>query len=99
MAILSEETTLEERGPALAGWNGTTGIWGIAAPLRMSLLVGAGILTRRRRALGHRGVSRGRRRGAVPRHRSRARRSVRQAVTDSRMANGLRGLRSIALGR
>jgi len=97
VAILSEETSLEERGPALAGWNGTTGIWGIAAPLTMSLLVGAGILT----------VSTGLAIAAITTAMgvamylatdSRAA-IVKRAVTGSRMAHGLRGLRAMALDR
>jgi MFS family permease len=44
LAVLAEETSLEERGAALAGWNGTTGVWGIASPLAMSLLVQAGAI-------------------------------------------------------
>lgn len=97
VAVLSEETTLEERGPALAGWNGTTGLWGIAAPLGMSLLVGAGIITVTQglaiaavtTALGVGMYLATDRRSAV----------VRKVVVDSRMASGLRGLRSMALDR
>ena len=97
VAILAEETSLEERGPALAGWNGTTGIWGIAAPLTMSLLVGAGILT----------VSAGLAIAAITTAMGVAMylatdsrtAIVKRAVTDSRMAQGLRGLRAMALDR
>ncbi len=97
VAILAEETSLEERGPALAGWNGTTGIWGIAAPLTMSLLVGAGILT----------VSAGLAIAAITTAMGVAMylatdsrtAIVKRAVRDSRMAQGLRGLRAMALDR
>ncbi len=44
LGVLSEETPVQDRGSALAGWNLTTGIWGISAPIAMSLLLGAGIL-------------------------------------------------------
>jgi MFS family permease len=45
VALLADETSLEERGAALAGWNGSTGVWGIAPPIAMSLLVGSGLLS------------------------------------------------------
>ena len=97
VAILSEETTLEERGPALAGWNGTTGIWGIASPLAMSLFLGLGIIS----------VNQGLAIAAftsligVGLYLATDRRTavVKRAVTDSRMAHGLRGIRAIALDR
>lgn len=97
VAILSEETTLEERGPALAGWNGTTGIWGIASPLAMSLFLGLGVIS----------VNQGLAIAAftsligVGLYLATDRRTavVKRAVTDSRMAHGLRGIRAIALDR
>ena len=69
VAILSEETTLEERGPALAGWNGTTGIWGIASPLAMSLFLGLGVISRQP-GPGDRRLHVAHRRRAVSLHRS-----------------------------
>jgi MFS family permease len=97
VAILSEETTLEERGAALAGWNGTTGVWGIAAPLTMSLVLGLGLIT----------VSQGLAIASflsligVGLYLATDRRTaiVRRAVTDSRMAHGVRSVRNLALGR
>lgn len=44
ISVLAEETTIQDRSAALAGWNLTTGIFGVAAPVTMSLLLGAGIL-------------------------------------------------------
>ena len=67
VAILSEETTLEERGPALAGWNGTTGIWGIASPLAMSLFLGLGVISVNQ-GLADRRLHVAHRRRAVPLH-------------------------------
>lgn len=97
VAILSEETTLEERGAALAGWNGTTGVWGIASPLAMSLLLGLGVIT----------VVQGLAIAAflsligVGLYLATDRRTaiVRRAVSDSRMAHGVRSVRNLALGR
>ena len=85
--ILSEETTLEERGPALAGWNGTTGIWGIACAADHEPARGRwhhqrqpGLAIAAFTSLM--GV------GAVPAPRTAAPRSCARAVTDSRMAHG-----------
>ncbi len=97
VAILSEETTLEERGAALAGWNGTTGVWGIASPLAMSLLLGLGAIS----------VNQGLAIAAflslvgVGLYLSTDRRTalVRRAVSVSRMAQGVRSVRDLALGR
>lgn len=97
VAILSEETTLEERGAALAGWNGTTGVWGIASPLAMSLLLGLGAIS----------VNQGLAIAAflslvgVGLYLSTDRRTalVRRAVSGSRMAQGVRSVRDLALGR
>ena len=97
VAIHAPEPRREERRPARAGWNGTTGIWGIAAPLTMSLLVGAGILT----------VSAGLAIAAITTAMGVAMylatdsrtAIVKRAVRDSRMAQGLRGLRAMALDR
>ena len=33
ISVLAEETTIQDRSAALAGWNLTTGIWGVAAPI------------------------------------------------------------------
>ncbi|MFN8624051.1 MAG: MFS transporter [Chloroflexota bacterium] len=98
VAIISEESTLEERGAVLAGWNASTGLWGIGAPLAVSLLVGAGII-RVDVALGLAALS-----AAVgvalylatAKERAAA---VAAVVTDSRVADGIRGLRALALGR
>jgi hypothetical protein len=98
ISVLSEETSLEERGAAMAGWNGTTGIWGIAAPLGMSLLVGAGLI-KVDVALAICAVT-----SSIgvaiylvtdqPRATA-----MRRVVVGSRMAQGLRGLRPGALDR
>jgi MFS family permease len=45
VALLSEETALDSRAAAMAGWNATTGAWGIAAPFTMTLLVQAGFVS------------------------------------------------------
>ncbi len=44
-AVLSEDTPLADRGPAMAGWNAITGIRGVFAPFVMSALVGAGVMS------------------------------------------------------
>jgi len=44
LSVLAEETPVQDRASALAGWNLTTGFHGIGAPLLVSLLIGAGIL-------------------------------------------------------
>jgi len=43
-AIVSDETTLASRAPAMAGWNAITGARGIVAAFLMSALVQAGIV-------------------------------------------------------
>ena len=43
-ATMSQDTTLEERPAAMAGWNAFTGARGIVAPIAMSALVQAGVL-------------------------------------------------------
>ena len=96
VAIISEESTLEERGAALAGWNASTGLWGIGAPLAMSLLA------------GHGHPARGRGAGARPCPRRSAWRSTWRprcapaaCAGGHRLAHGERhpGLRELALGR
>lgn len=91
VAVLAEETSLEDRGAALAGWNGSTGIWGIGAPLLMSLAVGAGLLSVTA-ALGLAALTSAVGVGiyivtAQPRAAA-----VRRVFAGSRMAQGLRGL-------
>ena len=43
-AIVSDETTLASRAPAMAGWNAITGARGIVAAFLMSALVQAGVV-------------------------------------------------------
>ena len=40
--LISDETPLDDRASAIAGWNGITGVWGVSAPLAMGRLVQAG---------------------------------------------------------
>jgi len=98
VTILSDHTSLEERGAAIAGWNGTTGLWGISAPLAMSLVVGAGLLSVTAALIVCAGVSTLGVALYLATAETRAA-AVRSAVGESRVANGLRGLRAAALDR
>jgi MFS family permease len=98
VTILSDHTSLEERGAAIAGWNGTTGLWGISAPLIMSVIVGAGLLSVTAALVVCAGVAT----MGVALYLATAETqaaAVRTAVVDSRVVHGLRGLRSATLGR
>jgi MFS family permease len=97
ISVLAEETTLEERGAALAGWNGTTGIWGIGSPLAMSLLIQMGLVRVDVALVGCAALSA----IGVALYLGVARRPARviRAVGGTRMAQGIRGLRAAALGR
>ena len=44
-AVMSEQTPLEERAAALAGWNGLTGARGVAAPFIATSLLAAGMVS------------------------------------------------------